>query len=208
MNPAGSEAADEVTLLDPGAGQKLVGIARRSLELFIRQRQVYVPVLGDLPPELQAPAASFVTLTSRGRLRGCIGSVIGTRPLALDVARNAVAAATSDPRFRPLAVAELDDVGLEVTVLSPLQVLTYADYGDLLAQLRPGVDGVMLTWQGARGLLLPQVWERLTDKDEFLEHVCLKAGIAPGELRRSPPAVTVWTFQVQPFHEPGYTEPE
>lgn len=192
--------------LDETAGQVLVAIARQSAETFIKHRKRYLPDLDSLPAELRQAAPSFVTLSLHGELRGCIGSVVARRPLALDVAHNAVAAATSDPRFPPLTIGELDEVRFEVTVLTVPRELVYQDYEDLVRRLRPGEDGVMLTWLGARGLLLPQVWRRLPDPHVFLEHVCLKAGIPPVELHRRPPEVQAWTFTVQTFHEPGYEE--
>ncbi len=193
--------------LSDAAGRELLVIARRSLESYVRHGELYRPDLASLPEVLRAPAPSFVTLSQGGELRGCIGSVVARQPLAIDVAHNAVAAATSDPRFLPVRPEELATIRLEVTVLTVPQVLPYHTYDDLVRQLRPHVDGVMLTWLGARGLLLPQVWSRLPEPHVFLEHVCLKAGIPPAELRRQPPEVTAWTFQVQCFHEAGYEEP-
>ncbi len=193
--------------LSEAEGRELVAIARRSLESYVLRHERYLPELADLPPALQVPAPSFVTLTANAELRGCIGSVVARLPLALDVAHNAVAAATTDPRFMPVQPEELAAIRLEVTVLTVPKVLPYRNYDELVAQLRPHVDGVMLTWLGARGLLLPQVWQKLPDPHVFLEHVCLKAGILPAELRRQPPEVTAWPFQIQAFHEPGYQEP-
>jgi AmmeMemoRadiSam system protein A len=196
----------EPYLSDP-AGQALLAVARQSLVTFVRDQQFYLPTLEDCSPELRRMGASFVTLTNQGVLRGCIGTVEARRPLALDVAHNSVAAASRDPRFAPLKTAELDLVRLSVTVLTTPQTLVYQDYADLLARLRPGIDGVILTHQERRGLLLPQVWSRIPDPADFLNGICEKAGFPIGLLHQSPPQLTVLTFQAQHFYEPGYLEP-
>ena len=130
---------------------------------------------------LEAPGASFVTLTSGrapgGALRGCIGSLVARRPLREDVEANAVAAALHDPRFPPLTARELDDVVVEVSVLSAPAVLPAADEAELLARLRPGVDGVVLSASGRRATFLPQVWEQLPDPADFLARLRRKAGL-------------------------------
>lgn len=192
--------------LDAVAGQALVAIARRSLELFVCQGVIYQPDLTELPAAVCRPGCSFVTLTSNGRLRGCIGGTEPRWPLAEDVARHAAAAA-NDPRFAPVRPAELADIRLEVTVLTVPQPLAFADFDDLVAKLRPGDDGVILVWGNHRGLLLPQVWHRIPDPLRFLAVLTRKAGIPAPELKRDPPTVSVLTFQVQHFAELGYREP-
>ncbi len=128
-----------------------------------------------------APGACFVTLTVRGgrpeRLRGCIGSLQAWRPLAADVRGNAVAAATRDHRFPPVQAAELEDLRIEVSVLSGSTPIAFAGQQDLLAGLRPGVDGLVLAWGGHRGTFLPQVWEQLPDPRDFLDQLKRKAGL-------------------------------
>ena len=130
---------------------------------------------------LDAPGASFVTLTSGrapgGALRGCIGSLEARRPLRADVEANAVAAALHDPRFAPLTARELDDTVVEVSVLSAPAALPAADEAELLARLRPGVDGVVLSACGRRATFLPQVWEQLPDPADFLARLRRKAGL-------------------------------
>ena len=193
-------------MLDPGIGQALINVARRSLEQFVRQRERYRPDLGELPTAVSNPGCSFVTLTNLGKLRGCIGGTEARWPLAEDVARHAAAAASRDPRFTAVTPDELTNIRLEVTVLTPPQPLPFADYADLLAQLRP-VDGVILTWGTKRAVLLPQVWRRLPEPAQFLDVLAQKANIPAPELRRAPPTISVQTFRVQHFAEPGYREP-
>ena len=127
-------------------------------------------------------------------------------PLAEDVARNATAAAR-DFRFTPVIEDELADIHLEVTILSPLVQLRFANFDDLVQRLHPGIDGVMLTWQMKRGLLLPQVWRRVPNPVDFLEAITFKASIPTEELKARPPTIVAHTFQVQHFAEPGYREP-
>ena len=151
---------------------------------------------------LEEPGASFVTLTSGrlpgGPLRGCIGSLVARRPLREDVEANAVAAALHDPRFPPLTARELDDVVVEVSVLSAPAVLPAADEAELLARLRPGVDGVVLSASGHRATFLPQVWEQLPDPADFLAHLRRKAGLPAGSWGRD---LTIETYTVTAWQE-------
>ena len=151
---------------------------------------------------LDAPGASFVTLTSGrapgGALRGCIGSLGARRPLREDVEANAVAAALHDPRFAPLSARELDDTVVEVSVLSAPTVLPAADEAELLARLRPGVDGVVLSACGRRATFLPQVWEQLPDPADFLARLRRKAGLPADYWGRD---VVVETYTVTAWQE-------
>jgi AmmeMemoRadiSam system protein B/AmmeMemoRadiSam system protein A len=132
-----------------------------------------------LPALLTASGAVFVTLKRAGQLRGCIGSPMAWRPLVEDVADNAFKAAFRDPRFPPLAERELEGLTLSVSVLTPPVPMHFADEADLLAQLRPGIDGLIIEDHGRRALFLPSVWEQLPDKRQFLGHLKSKAGMPP-----------------------------
>ena len=126
---------------------------------------------------LAEPGASFVTLTRQGELRGCIGTLEAHRPLGLDVRENAVAAAFRDPRFMPLTRVEFDEIRVEVSVLSPSEVLVVASEEHALATLRPNVDGVVFEYRHYRSTFLPQVWEQLPEPAEFMAHLKRKAGL-------------------------------
>jgi AmmeMemoRadiSam system protein A len=126
---------------------------------------------------LQESGACFVTLTQQGQLRGCIGTLEARRSLIVDVKANAVSAAMHDPRFKPLTVAELTVTAIEVSVLSPMQALRFDSEADALAQLRPGIDGVVLEFDRYRSTFLPQVWEQLPKVSEFMAHLKHKAGL-------------------------------
>lgn len=126
---------------------------------------------------LDQPRASFVTLKQEDRLRGCVGSVHRTRALRDDVRVNAVAAAFRDPRFPPLEARELPQVSLEVSLLSAEERLEVDSEAQLIARLRPGIDGLILEYGLHRATLLPQVWQQLPDPREFLATLRHKAGL-------------------------------
>jgi len=149
-------------------------------------------------PWLLEHRATFVTLVQRGELRGCIGSLQARRPLAMDVESNARAAAFSDPRFPPLTAAELEGTEVEVSVLShPARVL-FADHEELVTQLRPGVDGLILAAGERRGTFLPQVWEQLGEPESFLAHLKRKAGLSEEFPTRR---CAIWRYQVRKWSE-------
>jgi uncharacterized protein len=126
---------------------------------------------------LRKPGATFVTLELRGLLRGCVGSLEPRRSLVSDVARNAFAAAFQDSRFEPLEASELPGLDLHVSILTPLVPLVAESRGELLQILKPGEDGLVLEDPPYRSTFLPQVWDSLTDPEEFLRELLLKAGL-------------------------------
>lgn len=171
--------------------------------LLALARQAIAARLGLAPPprlpeNLQEPGASFVTLTRNGELRGCIGSLTAWRPLAEDVIHNACAAAFEDPRFAPVSVAEWPQIRIEVSLLSPPQLMTCRNRADLLAQLRPGEDGLILAEGSRRATFLPQVWEQLPDPEDFLGQLCRKAGLPPSHWS---PELRFWRYQVKKWKE-------
>lgn len=153
---------------------------------------------------LQERRGTFVTLKEHGELRGCIGTLAGIDPIVEGVKRNALHAAFDDSRFSPLAEAELAAIEVEVSILTEPAPLIYATPEELLARLRVGIDGVIIR-KGAQGAtFLPQVWEQLPAPEEFLGHLCRKAGL-PGEAWRSG-TLEVLTYRVQYFEEHGERE--
>jgi len=184
-------------------GATLVAVARQTLCDHFGQTSELEDdptrnaVLKD--PELQAHCGTFVTLTINGQLRGCIGSLSATTPIATGVRDNALNAAFHDPRFPPLSREELAAVHIEVSVLSEPAVLAYADADDLVAKLRPGIDGVIIKKGYASATFLPQVWEQLPQPEQFLGHLCMKAGLEADQWRHGD--LTVRVYQVQYFEE-------
>jgi AmmeMemoRadiSam system protein A len=153
----------------------------------------------DGSPQLQEPRGTFVTLTKNGSLRGCIGHLAAREPLIEGVRQNAVNAAFKDPRFPPLSRDELDRVKIEVSVLTEPVPLEHRGGRDLLEKLQPGVDGVIIKKGGRQATFLPQVWEQLPDKEQFLSHLCLKAGL-PADAWSSGD-LEVSTYRVEAFEE-------
>jgi AmmeMemoRadiSam system protein A len=154
-------------------------VAREAVEYEL-QKGGYLPIdTSRYPRPLREPGASFVTLKKHGELRGCIGSLEAYRPLVEDVARNAYAAAFSDPRFTPLSEAELVDLEFHISVLTPAVPMHFESEADLLTQLQPGIDGLVLEDGIHRGTFLPSVWESLPDAVQFLQHLKMKAGLSP-----------------------------
>lgn len=179
--------------------QVLLRLARSALERGVRGQDPPAVDLATMTPRLRQSGASFVTLTVKGDLRGCIGALEPSQPLALDVCEHALAAALEDPRFRPVAPEELEHIDVEVSRLTLPRDLEYIDAEDLLRKLRPGVDGVILRDGRLRATFLPQVWEKLPDRAEFLDHLCSKMGATPGVWRQR--HLQVQTYQVEEFHE-------
>lgn len=127
---------------------------------------------------LRNPGAAFVTLHDVGELRGCIGSLEACRPLAVDVAENAFAAAFHDPRFTPLRREEFPTLELHISVLGPATPMHFKDEADAVAQLRPGIDGLILRADGKQGTFLPSVWQSLPQPEQFLAQLKRKAGLS------------------------------
>jgi len=177
----------------------LLTLARRAIEAGVRGENPPDLDPAALTPALEAPGASFVTLTVRGDLRGCIGALEPYQPLAEDVREHAAAAALEDFRFHPVQAEELERIAIEVSRLTTPVPLAYRDAADLLEKLRPGVDGVILRDGFRRATFLPQVWEKVPDKADFLAQLCWKMGAAPDTWRRK--HLEVLTYQVEEFHE-------
>ncbi len=149
-------------------------------------------------PAMHEPGATFVTLTQHGELRGCIGALEARRSLDLDVRENARAAAFRDPRFLPLSCDEFPNTRVEVSLLTPPRPMTFTDEADALAQLRPGVDGVVLEYDGHRGTFLPQVWESLPEPSRFMANLKMKAGL-PADFWAT--GIKLFRYEVQKWKE-------
>ena len=146
-------------------------------------------------PWAREPGAAFVTLhRPSGALHGCVGSIEPERPLLDDVAANAVSAALTDPRARPLGLADVDRLDVEVSVLSTLEPLAFHDEASAIAALRPGLDGIVLGFRGVRVTFLPQMWPRLADPRTFLCELKLKGGL-PEDFWHA--EVRLWRYTVE-----------
>jgi uncharacterized protein len=187
---------DKLTLEEK---QVLLQLARQALEAGVRGLPLPTLDLTALTPALRAGGASFVTLTVGGELRGCIGALEPYQPLAEDVREHAVAAALEDYRFPQVQESELAKIAIEVSRLTVPIPLEYNGPDDLLAKLRPDVDGVILRDGFHRATFLPQVWEKIPDKAAFLANLCNKMGAAPDTWRRK--HLEALVYQVEEFHE-------
>ncbi|MGR9107399.1 MAG: AmmeMemoRadiSam system protein A [Gammaproteobacteria bacterium] len=132
---------------------------------------------GRFDPALKVRRASFVTLLINEALRGCIGSLHATRPLIIDVARNAHAAAFADPRFAQVSAREVHALDIHISILSEPEALSFTSEPDLIEQLRPGIDGLVIEDKGRRGTFLPSVWESFPEPRDFLNQLKRKAGL-------------------------------
>jgi AmmeMemoRadiSam system protein A len=179
--------------------QMLLRVAREAMELGVRGKNL--PPLDEvsLTPNLRKQGASFVTLTIDGELRGCIGALEAYQPLVDDVREHAIAAALEDPRFHPVGEAELNRIKIEVSYLTAPIPLEYSTSKDLIAKLRPHIDGVILKSDFRRATFLPQVWEKIPKPEDFLNHLCTKMGARPDLWRNA--KMEVYVYQVEEFHE-------
>ncbi len=153
----------------------LLALAQNSIRYGLRKGCPLAVDLNELPEALIERRATFVTLQKMGRLRGCIGTLMAQRPLAEDVAYNGWSAAFRDPRFHPVDEDELEQLDISISILSTPEPMLFDSEADLLEQIRPGEDGLILEAAGRRGTFLPSVWESLPDKRDFLAHLKLKA---------------------------------
>lgn len=160
------------------ANQKLMlQTAYQAIEYGLQSQHMISVELTDYPVLLQKLGASFVTLLHEKQLRGCIGSLEANAPLIKDIALNAHLAAFQDPRFKPLSKREFPQLQLEISVLSEPYPFLVTDEQDLLAQLRPHIDGLILIEENRRSTFLPSVWEQLPDPRTFVQRLKNKAGL-------------------------------
>jgi uncharacterized protein len=167
-------------VFDAAHRQVMLDVARASIMHGLDHGASLQPDPRDYLEQLRLIRATFVTLEIAGELRGCIGVLDAFRPLVLDVAMNAYAAAFEDPRFPPLSRAEFRQLDVTISVLSPSESIAFSSEADLLTKIRPGVDGLIIKERGRRGTFLPSVWDQLADPKDFLEHLKRKAGLPFG----------------------------
>lgn len=172
----------------------LLQLARQAIRHGLTHGEPMAVEVRDYPAALRERRACFVTLRLDGQLRGCIGTLEAFRPLVVDLAANAHAAAFHDPRFPPLTAPELDRLSIHISILSPPEPVAFADEQDLLERIRPGVDGLILSAGGHRGTFLPSVWESLPEPRQFLSQLKLKAGLPPDYWSEE---IQVWRYTTE-----------
>ncbi len=176
-------------------------LARRGIEKYLREGELLEE---EVPEELRKPRGVFVTLLEGGELRGCIGFPFPHLPLAEATVKAAISSATSDPRFPPVTLEEMGGIIVEVSVLSPPEVIKVKDPKEYPKQVKVGRDGLMVEWRGFSGLLLPQVaveWN--WDAEEFLSQTCMKAGLGADCWLRRDVKISRFTAQIFTELEPG-----
>jgi len=192
-------AMSEADKLTEEEGKHLVETARKTIQKALFNPKDRSEPDSPSSPKFQERRGTFVTLTLNGALRGCIGHIIPQEPLIEGVRVNAMNAAFRDPRFRPLSQSEFEKIKVEVSILTEPRPLPYSDADDLLSKLRPGTDGLIIRKGYHQATFLPQVWEQLPSKKDFLTHLCLKAGLAGDAWAHD--KLEVHTYQVQAFEE-------
>ncbi|MBI5382986.1 MAG: AmmeMemoRadiSam system protein B [Opitutae bacterium] len=179
--------------------QLLLALARRTLRAVTAGGELPVLPVDQLAAKFTKPRGCFVTLTQRGALRGCIGHIVAQEPLHRAIVDNARSAATRDPRFRPVTAAEVDQLEIEISVLTAPEPLAFASPADLLQKLQPHRDGVVLQIGDRGATYLPQVWEQIPDKETFLDSLAEKAGCPASAWRR--PGTKALIYRVESFKE-------
>jgi len=169
----------------------LLDLARSSIKGDLPDLEIIEQTVSE---NLKKPKGVFVTLTENGELRGCIGNIVPVEPLYKAVISCARDAAYSDWRFPPVREYEIDLLKIEISVLSDLTPLEYSTVEDLLGKLDESL-GVVIEKEAHRATFLPQVWEELPKKEDFLSHLCVKAGLSPDEWKSRKLKISVYTVE-------------
>jgi len=182
-------------------GQRLIKLARKSIaQNFISDDDAIDRLRQDVSESiLKEYRGTFVTLNKKGRLRGCIGNIEPVKTIFEGIMDNAMHAAFKDSRFSPLSEDELADTQVEISILTQAEPLDYIDGNDLISKLKPHVHGVIIEKGYRKATFLPQVWSQLSRPDDFLSHLCMKAGLHSDEWKKG--GLIVSTYKVQVFEE-------
>jgi AmmeMemoRadiSam system protein A len=183
-------------------GMRLIQVARRTIAAKLGTLVEADKVVSDrdlADPAFQEKRGTFVTLKIKNQLRGCMGCLTPSETILEGIQRNAINAAFNDPRFPALTPVELDRAKIDISILTSPREFEYTASDDLLEKLRPNIDGVIINKGLARSTFLPQVWEQLPRTEDFLAHLCRKAGLSPDEWKKGELGVSI--YQVQYFNE-------
>jgi MEMO1 family protein len=197
--PDGEKAAVDADGYAKDEKRLLMELAKKTVRQVVTTGKLPDVEEKTIPARLTEKKGCFVTLTRKGHLRGCIGHIIAQEPLYRAVIDNARSAAIYDSRFSPVEAAELGELEFEISVLTDPKPLAFSSADDLLRKLQPLKDGVVLKINGHTSTFLPQVWEQLPDKTDFLNRLSMKGGSAPGDWRK--PGVSVSIYHVEAFKE-------
>jgi AmmeMemoRadiSam system protein A len=201
--PAMTSPSAFTASLSPADRRFLLQLARWSLKTCCLEHEAPQAVPAELPPAVKAHRACFVTLARAGKLRGCIGQLAGRHPLYQAVITNTRNAALHDPRFPAVEPREVDEIGIEISALTEAVPVAFQSPDELLSKLEPGRHGVILRIGGRTATFLPQVWEHIPGKEDFLNQLTRKAGCEPHVWKG--PDVTVSVYETESFAEPPPT---
>jgi len=175
--------------------QFILNLAHQSIEQYFYTGELLNIPEEEIPEKLLVEQSCFVTLTIDNELRGCIGHTAPIQSLYLDIIENAVGSAFDDPRFPPLSEEEYSQTKVEVSILTVPVELDFSSPEDLLNKIRPNIDGVIIKYEENGATYLPQVWEEISDKTQFLDSLCEKASLMAGDWKKR--GVKVWVYQVE-----------
>jgi uncharacterized protein len=186
--------------LDHNHRRTLLDIAARTVHEALTTGRSRLPDHRRAATELRALTATFVTLERDDDLLGCIGTLVPLRPLVVDVAHNALAAAFADPRLPPITPSDYTQMSIKISVLSDLEPITVVGYDETVNAVRADIDGLVLDAGPHRATLLPSVWPKVRHASEFAEILWRKAGLAPGDWPRG---TRVARYTTEEFQDPG-----
>ncbi len=179
----------------------LLDVARRSIKNHLSNEESFAfPIQKEQNSQLWEKKGCFVTLTCNGKLRGCIGTIEPVYPLIKSVHVSAINAAFFDPRFCPLSFEEYEKMRIEISVLTVPTEIHYSTSQELLGRINSHKDGVILQLGHHSATFLPQVWDELSDPEEFFSQLSLKAGLEPNSWKNNP-NIKVFLYQVEKFAE-------
>ncbi len=195
----GKRKSGMVSSLSVDERATLLRVARQAITSAVVANKILPIELKEYSQHLLEISSSFVTLTIKGALRGCVGAIEAQSPLVVDVRDHAISAALHDYRFPPLRVDEIPEVSIEISRLTPPEPLFYEHAADLPKRIRSGVDGIVLRRGRDRATFLPQVWDKIPEPEDFISQLCLKMGLPANTWRDE--IFVVSTYQVEEFHE-------
>ncbi len=170
----------------------LINLARMTIQSKNKEGIILDSEAQSINSSLKEKRGAFVTLNKNGNLRGCIGYILPMLPLYQTVIENSYNAAFKDPRFAPVTMEELKDIKIEISILTLPKKVQYNGGDDLLAKLNPNKDGVIIKKGFYSATFLPQVWEQLPKREDFLSHLCAKAGLEPNQWQKGDLDVEVY----------------
>lgn len=179
--------------------KELLSISRKTLEAYLKTGNKLTVDSSKLSSSLQKFQGCFVTLNKEGNLRGCVGSIMPQEEIYKCVIDNSISAAVNDPRFNPVTYNEVKNLEIEISLLSVPEKFEFNSTDELLQKLRPNIDGVILNKDMKTATFLPQVWEQISNKEDFLEQLCLKAGME--KTCYTDNSLEVYTYQALVFSE-------